>query len=67
MNNKYSGFSSRYFKFMAGITLTAATVGLVVLISSPRLQGSDSARYIASFITGMFGFAAIETIRRSLD
>jgi hypothetical protein len=56
-----------FHRLFTGITMTAVTVSLVVLIASPILERSNSARYVASFVAGLFGYTAIETFRRSLD
>lgn len=50
-----------------GTILTIATVVLVYMLPTDSFQDSDSARYVASFIAGLFGFTAVETLRRTLD
>ena len=50
-----------------GIFLTLATISSLLLLSTDSLAKNNSARYVTSFVTGLFGFTAIEMLRRSLD
>ena len=50
-----------------GIVLTSSTLALIVLLGTSDFQKSNSARYVASFLAGLFGFAAVETFRRTLQ
>jgi hypothetical protein len=54
------------FRLYTGLALTVATISLVSMISTDAFQNSPSARYVASFIAGLFGFTAIETLRDGL-
>ncbi|MFN6466161.1 MAG: hypothetical protein RMZ41_030695 [Nostoc sp. DedVER02] len=54
-------------RLYVGTFLTTITLFLVYLIATDSFQKSDAARYVASFVAGLFGFTAIETLRRSLD
>jgi cytochrome c biogenesis protein CcdA len=54
------------YRLYTGMTLTLATLTLVYMTSTDIFQNSQSARYVASFIAGLFGFTAIETLRGGL-
>ncbi len=54
------------FRLYTGFALTVATISLVSMISTDPFQNSPSARYVASFIAGLFGFTAIEALRDGL-
>ncbi len=54
-------------RLYVGVILTGATVFLVYLLATEAFQRNNAARYVASFITGLFGYTAIETLRRGLD
>lgn len=54
------------YRLYTGMALTVATIGLVAMISTDAFQNSPSARYVASFVAGLFGFTAIETLRGGL-
>lgn len=59
---------SRYIRQLyIGIMLIGATIFLVYLLSTESFQRNNTARYVASFVAGLFGFTAIETLRRSVD
>jgi hypothetical protein len=54
------------YRLYTGMALTVATIGLVSMLSTDAFQNSASARYVASFIAGLFGFTAIEMLRGGL-
>jgi hypothetical protein len=67
-DGKKDSKSQRYQRRLyVGIFLASTTVFLVYLLSTNSFQRSSSARYVASFVAGLFGFTAIETLRRALD
>lgn len=60
--------SQRYQRRLyIGMVLTGVTLYLVYMLSTDSFQKSNAARYVGSFVAGLFGFTAIETLRRSLD
>jgi hypothetical protein len=55
-------------QFYTGIFLGALTSIMVMYLGSGRiLPGNESTRYVGAFVVGLFGFTAIDTLRRSLD
>lgn len=58
---------SQIYRLYTGMALTVATIGLVSMISTDAFQNSAAARYVASFVAGLFGFTAVETLRGGLD
>jgi hypothetical protein len=56
--DKMDRLSSRFFSLFIGVSLSVAAIFLV----SPS---SSSQRNMANFLAGMFGFTAIEALRRS--
>lgn len=68
IEEKKDSRSRRYQqRLYVGIVLTSASLFLVCMLSTDSFQKSNAARYVASFVAGLFGFTAIETLRRSLD
>ena len=67
IEGKKDSRSQRYQRLYVGIVLTSATLILVCMLATDSFQKSNAARYVASFVAGLFGFTAIETLRRSLD
>jgi hypothetical protein len=63
-NSKQPYYQRRLY---VGLVLTGSTLLLILLIGTDYFQRSNSARYVASFVAGLFGFTAIETLRRSID
>ena len=60
-------FLKRFIRFFMGTTLLFSTLALVLLLGEPNFQKSNSARYVASFLAGLFGFATVETFRHEID
>jgi hypothetical protein len=55
-------------QFYTGILLSALTAILVMYLGSSRaITGNESTRYVGAFVAGLFGFTAIDTLRRSLN
>jgi hypothetical protein len=54
------------YRLCVGTLLTSATLCLVLMLSTESFQNNQS-RYVASFIAGLFGFTAIETLRYRVD
>lgn len=68
IEEKKDSRSQRYQRRLyVGVILTSATLLLVYMLATDSFQKSNAARYVASFVAGLFGFTAIETLRRSLD
>jgi hypothetical protein len=61
-NTKGFSLSLRY-QFSVGAFLALLTIGLVIFAS---WQNNNSAKYVASFVAGLFGFTAIEVLRSSI-
>ncbi|MEB3247879.1 MAG: hypothetical protein VKK07_00875 [Merismopediaceae bacterium] len=54
---------SLQYQFSVGAFLAFLTIGLVTFVS---LQNNNAAKYVASFVAGLFGFTAIEVLRSSV-
>jgi hypothetical protein len=68
VSNKLPPREQEFLKrFFVGTTLLFSTLALVFWLGEPNFQKSNSARYVASFLAGLFGFAAVETFRREID
>jgi hypothetical protein len=66
--DKMDRLRSRFFSLFIGVSLSVAAIFLVSPSSSNsplKIEPVGSQRNMANFLAGMFGFTAIEALRRS--
>jgi hypothetical protein len=66
--DKMDRLNSRIFSLFIGVSLSVAAIFLVSPSSSAlplKIEPVGSQRNMANFLAGMFGFTAIEALRRS--
>jgi hypothetical protein len=66
--DKMDRLRSRFFSLFIGVSLSVAAIFLISPSSSDsplKIEPVGSQRNMANFLAGMFGFTAIEALRRS--